>query len=333
VLVQAGVNWAELDREDPQTAREMMQLRRNVTVAKELLSSELSTDVAVVLQSQLTTVRLTRREVEGVAEPLIARTLDVFETALSYASLSPSDLHSILLVGAASRMPRIAEALTERFHVPLALDSHPKFAVCLGAAISSAADGSTSAAMAGPWAPPRPETAAAATAATVGTATATKKRRRRGWLIGAGAAAVVIVGVLAFLLFRPGGGGTTSKSLAVPATQPYTDTGIDVSAGQKVTVTASGTIHHAPGAQATATPDGAPDPNLRQFNVQVNGKPLDANHAALIGKIGDGTPFLVGSHKTFTADHAGRLFLGINDGGVDNNSGSFQATVSVSGSK
>jgi hypothetical protein len=108
---------------------------------------------------------------------------------------------------------------------------------------------------------------------------------------------------------------------------------MNVGAGQTVTVTASGTIHHSPDAGATAGPDGAPDPALRVFNVQVNGKPLDANHAALIGKIGNGTPFLVGSHKTFTADHAGRLFLGINDFGVNNNSGSWQATVSIGGSK
>jgi hypothetical protein len=334
VLAQTGVDWAELDREDPQTAREMMQLRRNVTVAKELLSSELSTDIAVVVHSRPTTMHLTRREVERVAEPLIARTVEVFETALSYASLTASDLHSILLVGAASRMPRIAEALTERFRVPLALDSHPKFAVCLGAAISpGAGDGSPRVAAVGPWAAPRPETAGTAAVATVGTATATRKRHRRGWLIAGGVAAVVIVALLAFVLFRPSGSGATTKAVVVPATQPYTDTGIDLSVGQNVTVTASGTIHHAPAADATAGPDGATDPTLRQFNVQVNGKPLDANHAALIGKIGDGTPFLVGSHKTFTADHTGRFFLGINDGGVNNNSGSYQAKVSISGSK
>jgi hypothetical protein len=327
VLAQAGVDWAELDREDPQTAREMMQLRRNVTIAKELLSSELSTDVAVVLHSQLTIVRLTRREVERVAEPLIARTLDVFETALSYASLSASDLHSILLVGAASRMPRIAEALTERFRVPLALDSHPKFAVCLGAAISSTADSATSA-VASAWAPPRPETAAAGAAATAGGARA--KRRRRGWLVGAGAAAVLMLAAVAFLILRPSGGGTTTKSVNVLGTASYTDTGLDLSAGRKVTVTASGTVSPGPG--VTAGPDGAPDPAFRPFNVQVDGKPLDANHAALIGKIDDGTPFLVGSHKTFTADRPGRFFLGINDGGVSNNSGSYQATVTV-GSK
>ena len=38
VIQQAGLAWEGLDRENPQTVREMMHLRRNVTVAKELLS-------------------------------------------------------------------------------------------------------------------------------------------------------------------------------------------------------------------------------------------------------------------------------------------------------
>jgi hypothetical protein len=137
VTERAGVRWDELDRADARTARDMMHLRRNVILAKEMLSHELNAEVAVAIDSIDTTVRLTRREVEQLAEPMITRTIDVFQTALAYASVSPSDLHSILLVGAASRMPRIAEALSEQFHVPLALDSHPKFAICLGAAISS----------------------------------------------------------------------------------------------------------------------------------------------------------------------------------------------------
>jgi hypothetical protein len=315
----------------------MMQLRRNITVAKELLSQELSAEVAVVLHSELTTVRLTRRELEQVAEPLIARTLDVFEKALVYASISASDLHSILLVGAASRMPRVGEALTERFHVPLALDSHPKFAVCLGAAISSDAVDSAGrpVAAAGPWAPPRAEDGAGTDTGRAlpppsGVGSARPGTGRRRWLL-AGAAAVVVVllAVLGFLFFRSGGGSAAPISVAVPATQPYTDTGVDVAPGETVKLGATGTIHHNPAADAVG-PDGATDPALRQFNVQANGKPLDANHAALIAKIGDGPPFLVGSHKTFTADRAGRLFLGVNDAGVTNNSGSYEAQITVS---
>jgi hypothetical protein len=54
-----------------------------------------------------------------------------------------------------------------------------------------------------------------------------------------------------------------------------------------------------------------------------------ANHSALIGKIGDGDPFLVGKSKSFDVAAQGRLFLGVNDHGVENNSGSFQVMITV----
>jgi hypothetical protein len=58
--------------------------------------------------------------------------------------------------------------------------------------------------------------------------------------------------------------------------------------------------------------------------------PGAAHHAGLIGRIsGSGTPFFVGSDFTGPALQGGELFLGINDIGVDNNSGAFAATVQV----
>jgi hypothetical protein len=54
------------------------------------------------------------------------------------------------------------------------------------------------------------------------------------------------------------------------------------------------------------------------------------HHAGLIGRISvSGTPFLVGSNFTGSADLSGELFLGINDIGVENNGGAFAATVQV----
>jgi hypothetical protein len=69
-------------------------------------------------------------------------------------------------------------------------------------------------------------------------------------------------------------------------------------------------------------PEGVP-------NDLVNPLP-DAAHSALIGRIGeDGALFYVGPSATFTVEEDGRLFLGINDAGLDNNRGSFTATVDV----
>ena len=54
------------------------------------------------------------------------------------------------------------------------------------------------------------------------------------------------------------------------------------------------------------------------------------SHAALIGKIGDGNPFLVGNSFTQKIGQAGSLFLGINDTRVSDNSGSLKVRIVVS---
>ena len=44
-----------------------------------------------------------------------------------------------------------------------------------------------------------------------------------------------------------------------------------------------------------------------------------------------GTLFLVGAKLNFTADEDGSLFLGVNDTGVNNNSGGYAVTIKVGG--
>jgi molecular chaperone DnaK (HSP70) len=135
VVQQAGLDEDEIDSADVRRVRQIMTLRHDVTLAKELLSEQPTTDIDVAVNGTVTSIRLSRRELEALAEPIVRRTLDVFEEALAFASVAPNDLHSILLVGGASRMPRVAEAAGERWSIPIALDSHPKFAVSLGAAV------------------------------------------------------------------------------------------------------------------------------------------------------------------------------------------------------
>ena len=82
-----------------------------------------------------------------------------------------------------------------------------------------------------------------------------------------------------------------------------------------------------PAISPTHGPDGHPDPVARQHNVEgLEGE----NHDRLIGRIGEaGAPFQVDSRLQFTADTEGRLFLGVNDIDVENNSGEFTATFTV----
>ena len=51
---------------------------------------------------------------------------------------------------------------------------------------------------------------------------------------------------------------------------------------------------------------------------------------ALIARINNGAPVLVGNRRTFTAPDSGRLYLSVNDDFFPDNVGEYRATVSVS---
>jgi hypothetical protein len=51
------------------------------------------------------------------------------------------------------------------------------------------------------------------------------------------------------------------------------------------------------------------------------------DYGALIGRIGSGAPFLVGSNLSTAADSSGELSLGVNDLQSDDNTGAFSAQI------
>lgn len=147
-------------------------------------------------------------------------------------------------------------------------------------------------------------------------------------------------------LQRPGAPAPSSASAASPAastpaptaplpaptavdvdgTVAWTDTGVSLAQGQGFVVHATGQVSFIEGA-APVGPDGATDPHPGAGVL-----PGPDHHAALIARISDrapGTPFLVGSTFEGRAERAGRLELGINDVGVENNGGAFQASIQV----
>jgi len=154
-----------------------------------------------------------------------------------------------------------------------------------------------------------------------------RNQPRWTWLV----AAIVIAGISLIVVMNrvvdTGPPAAAPVSVVVPATEQWTDTGIDLSIDDGVLIEADGTIKPAP-YEALLGPDGAIDrPDARQYNVEGL---EEANHAGLIGRIGGaGAPFQVGSELLFEADTEGRLFLGINDSGVNNNAGEFAATITV----
>lgn len=124
---------------------------------------------------------------------------------------------------------------------------------------------------------------------------------------------------------------TVEDVVAVPGNEPRgIDTGIDLRAGDQVTVTATGNITAGQRA-GVVSPDGGRPGASAVFGVSRRPLPT-AGVGALIGYIvqpnGQSTqPFLIGSQSRFTAQVDGRLYLVVNDDNYNDNSGSFSVRI------
>ncbi len=66
--------------------------------------------------------------------PALTGTVAALRRALRSAGVATEELDSVLLVGGASRTPVVAQLVTAELDRPVAVDTHPKHAVALGAA-------------------------------------------------------------------------------------------------------------------------------------------------------------------------------------------------------
>jgi molecular chaperone HscA len=116
--------------------------RRAVLVAaraaREALSQAPAADLNVTLQDgRVLSVALTQSEFERLAQPLVNRTLDRARAALSDAGLSIADVAGVVMVGGATRMPVIREAVAALFGSQPLVDLDPDEVVALGAALQA----------------------------------------------------------------------------------------------------------------------------------------------------------------------------------------------------
>jgi hypothetical protein len=117
-----------------------------------------------------------------------------------------------------------------------------------------------------------------------------------------------------------GAPAAATSGVRVDANQAWVDTAINVSRGDRVAFNASGDIMVAPGASAGV--GGTPALSSRNYPIP------SAMAGALIGKVGNSAPFLIGSNtQPMTMPADGRLMLGINDDGFGDNTGSFSVTI------
>jgi Ca2+-binding EF-hand superfamily protein len=120
-----------------------------------------------------------------------------------------------------------------------------------------------------------------------------------------------------------GGRGGRQMTVAVSSQQAWTDTGITLRAGDPIMIRASGRIQFSGNGRDVAEPDGA------RGRAPTAAAPLPhVDIGALIGRIGNSPPFLIGSDSgDLRAPRDGPLYLGVNDDVLRDNRGEFQVTI------
>ena len=106
-------------------------------LAKERLSSEAAVTMAVELQGRPRQWRIDRDGFAGIVGPLVERTLETTRLALADAGMSPADVDGVVLVGGATRMPVVRDAVARQFGRQPFIDHDPDEVVALGAALQA----------------------------------------------------------------------------------------------------------------------------------------------------------------------------------------------------
>jgi hypothetical protein len=117
------------------------------------------------------------------------------------------------------------------------------------------------------------------------------------------------------------GQGDAQGNVRVEANRRWTDTGLFVQPGERISFSTNGTIEFGKG--MTAGPDGN-----RDFVNRPGYVIREAPVGTLIGRIGNGAPFVIGStNAPISMRNGGPLFLGVNDDGYEDNSGAFEVSI------
>ncbi|MFT3851597.1 MAG: Hsp70 family protein [Ilumatobacteraceae bacterium] len=124
-----------MNPEDVAVQAGVARLRDDCRAAKEALSADTDTRIAVSLPGLQTEVPLSRSDLEEMVRPRLHETVDALRRAVSSAGLQMSEISRVLLVGGSSRIPLVADTIPRDTGRPVAVDAHPKFAIALGAAV------------------------------------------------------------------------------------------------------------------------------------------------------------------------------------------------------
>jgi hypothetical protein len=126
----------------------------------------------------------------------------------------------------------------------------------------------------------------------------------------------------------PPGKKRLSQEVQLTGEESWIDTTIDIQAGERVLITATGKLRY-----SDVKDDNGPDGLPRGFKDLLRVLPFnEAGRGALIGRIGNkdtAQPFVIGAHHDVLAPVSGRLSVGINQTDNDTSDGNYAVRIEV----
>lgn len=137
ILVAYFIQKNKLDAESLTPITRSM-LYKQAEQSKRILGTESAATMRIVIKEEEYVLTIDRLELEQLVQPLLIRLRQPIERALRDASLQPSDLDGIVMIGGATKMPLIKQIISRMFgkmpYANISLDE----TVALGAAVQVA---------------------------------------------------------------------------------------------------------------------------------------------------------------------------------------------------
>ncbi len=131
-LIREGLGEREL------TAAEKRRLLALSRSAKESLTTEAETAFDMTFDDDtILHVTLTREEFDSMTADLLKKTIGTVTSVLADAKIQPADIKGVVLVGGATRMPSVRNAVREFFNVEPLANIDPDKVVAIGAAMQA----------------------------------------------------------------------------------------------------------------------------------------------------------------------------------------------------
>ena len=105
-----------------------------LSIAKEMKHSLINKNTVT---NQMYNITLSLDEFYEVISPIIDRTVNIFDEAISDSSLEAKDINNIILVGGSSRLKIIKEKLNQKYNIEILDYLNPETVVAIGAAIQA----------------------------------------------------------------------------------------------------------------------------------------------------------------------------------------------------